>query len=312
MARELFNSPEKKWVRENFWLPLVRSFKVRFSAEVAFKYLTFAGPEGRDIEFLTKTHEIFSIENIRVWEKSDDNAKALGLKFAPELGIKQGEAFTLSSSDREAGLFPYAVINLDFTNGFFNLRTGRMSPHKFELIENLARNQQKHACSFVLLLAFNVAPDADTIHGQAFVHKMAFDVATRFGSTQALFNLTRDPKRLYYGVLSDLVPTAIIRLGGEHAFDTTCVGKAVYRPYGLRKSTMLCLSFEFSYDNPPLSQSAYFVSQRMEETIAKRQQESLAVELIDVNEHRRPTGQGVSKSARARYRKLFAGKKPLT
>jgi hypothetical protein len=290
-------------------LPRLQSFKARFPAELPFKYLTFAGPEGRDIEFFTSGHQIFSIQNVSVWEKSDENAKALGAKFGRELRIKQGEAFTLSSAPREVDFFPYSVINLDFTSGFFNLRKNRISPHNFELIQNLVRNQQKHACNFVLFLAFNVAPDVDGVQGQAFVHKMAFDIATRFGATKALFNLTRNAKGTYDDILSDLVPTAIIRLGGEHAFDTTCVGKAVYRPYGIRKSSMLCLSFEFWYDNPALSQSTHLVAQRMEEIISKRQQESLAVELVDINELRRPAGRGVSKSARARHRRLFAREK---
>ena len=159
--------------------------------------------------------------------------------------------------------------------------------------------------SFLLFLAFNVAPDADNAQGQAFVHKLAFDIATRFGATKALFNLTRNPKSRYGSILGDLVPTAIVKIGGDQAFDTSCVGKAVYRPYGLRKSTMLCLAFEFWYDNPALSQSAYFIARRMEETITKRQEESLGVELIDVNIRRRGSQRGVLRGARARYRQLF-------
>jgi len=72
---------------------------------------------------------------------------------------------------------------------------------------------------------------------------------------------------------------------------------------------MLCLSFEFQYDNPPLSQSHHFVSQRMEEVIAKRQEESLKVALTPVNERRKPARKGIAKSARTKSRKLFSGKK---
>ena len=159
------------------------------------------------------------------------------------------------------------------------------------------------------MLAFNVAPDVDSAEGQLFVHKMALDIATRYGATKALFNLTREAKQNYCDVLGDLVPAAVIRAGGEHLFDTVCTGKAIYRPYGRRKSTMLCLSFEFQYENPPLSQSRHFVSERMEEVIGKRQEESLKVEMVQVNERRKPAGKGVPKSARAKYRKLFSGKK---
>ena len=307
MPRALFNSPEKKWIRQKFWLPPLKDFKGRFPKDLPFKYLTFAGPEGHDIEFFSKEHNIFSIKNVSVWERSDEHAKALGLRFGPELRIKQGEAFSLSSMARETDYFPYAVINLDFTNGFFNLKASRVSPHKLELIDNIVRGQQKHASSFMLFLAFSVAPDVDSPPGQALVHKLAFDMATRFGATKPLFNLTRNPKAHYDDIMSDLVPSAIIRVGGEHAFDTTCVGKAVYRPYGLRKSTMLCLTFEFLYDNPPLSQTSHYVSRRMEETITTRQQQSLAVELIDVNERRKAGNRGVSKSRRRKFRKLFGG-----
>ena len=310
MARELFNSPEKKWVRENFWLPGLLDFKKRFPPDLRFKYLTFAGPEGRDIEFFTRENPVFSIPDIRVWERSDHAAAQLSQKFGPELQIKSGDAFTLSSAEKEAASFPFAVINLDFTDGFFNLRARRALPYKFEIIENIACHQQKHACGFLLLLAFNAAPDVDSVNGQLFVHRMALDLATRYGETKALFNLTRGAKNNYCEVLGDLVPAAIVRMGAEHAFDTACTGKAIYRPYGRRKSTMLCFSFEFQYDDPPLSQSRFFVQRRMEDLIEKRQHESLKVEAIHVNERRKPTGKGVSKRTRARYRKLFPGLTP--
>jgi len=311
MARELFNSPEKKWVREHFWLPALLDFKSRFPPDIRFRYLTFAGPEGRDIEFFAQEHRLFAISDIRVWEKSTGSASLLRQKFGPELQIKEGEAFTLSSSsaEQQAPLFPYAVVNLDFTDGFFNVRTRRAEPHKFEIIQNIIRSQQRHACSFLLLLAFNVAPDVDNAEGQVFVHKMALDIATRYGATKALFNLTRGVEQHYPDVLGDLVPAAVIRAGGECSFDTVCTGKAVYRPYGRRRSSMLCLSFEFQYDNPPLSQSHHFVSQRMEEVIAKRQEESLKVALTPVNERRKPARKGIAKSARTKSRKLFSGKK---
>ncbi|MCU1284107.1 MAG: hypothetical protein JWO13_457 [Acidobacteriales bacterium] len=307
MARELFNSPEKRWIREHFWLPALLDFKTRSQFDLPFKYLTFAGPEGRDVEFFCKTHSVFALQNISVWEKNDENAKALISKFGLELRVKQGEAFDLSSTDREASFFPYSAINLDFTNGFFNLKKNRISPHKLELIQNIVEHQQHHASNFLLLLAFNTSPDVDTATGKSFVHKMAFDVATRFGSTRALFNLTRNSNKTYDKVLSDLLPAAVITVGGEHTFDTRCLGKAVYRPYGVRKSAMLCLVFEFVYDNPPLSQSSFFRAQRMEDTTRKRQEESLALELIDVNQTRRIKRKGISisKHARARYRKLF-------
>jgi hypothetical protein len=312
MARELFNSPEKKWIREHFWLPRLLDFKARLPPDIRFRYLTFAGPEGRDIECFTQGHRVFAIRDIRVWERSTESASLLRQKFGPELQIKEGEAFTLSSSfgEQQAPLFPYAVINLDFSDGFFNVRTRRAEPHKFEVIENIIRSQQRHACGFLLLLAFNVAPDVDNAEGQVFVHKMALDIATRYGATKALFNLTRGAKQNYSEVLGDLVPAAVIRAGGEHAFDTVCTGKAVYRPYGRRKSTMLCLSFEFLYDNPPLSQSRHFVSQRMEEVIGKRQEESLLVKVILVNERRKPRRIVVPKRTRAKYRTLSSGQRP--
>jgi len=300
MARELFNSPEKKWIREHFWLPRLLDFKARFPPDIRFRYLTFAGPEGRDIEFFTQEHSVFAIGDIRVWERSTRSASLIRQKFGLELQIKEGEAFTLSSSvaEQQAPFFPYSVVNLDFTDGFFNVRARRAEPHKFEIIENIIRCQQKHASGFLLLLAFNVAPDVDNAEGQVFVHKMALDIATRYGATKALFNLTRGAKQNYPDVLGDLVPAAVIRAGGEHSFDTQCTGKAVYRPYGRRRSTMLCLSFEFQYDNPPLSQSRHFVSQRMEEVIAKRQAESFKVVVTQVNERRKPVGKGGPKRAR--------------
>ena len=112
MARELFNSPEKKWVREHFWLPSLLSFKARFPPDTRFRYLTFAGPEGRDIEFFTQEHRVFAIADIRVWEKSDGAASKLGQKFGPELQVKPGEAFTLSSAEKRYHSSPMRSLTL--------------------------------------------------------------------------------------------------------------------------------------------------------------------------------------------------------
>jgi hypothetical protein len=65
MSRTLFNSPQKKWVRQFFWLPAIEDFKASSNREL--KYLTFAGPEGYDIDFFVQDG-IFKLENIRVWE----------------------------------------------------------------------------------------------------------------------------------------------------------------------------------------------------------------------------------------------------
>ena len=191
MQRALFNSPQKKWVRQFFWLPAMEAFRARASQEL--KYLTFAGPEGYDIDFFTQNN-IIRLEKIRVWERSADAARALQTKYGLAFQVKIGEAFDLSKSRDERQYFPHSVINLDFTNGAFQLSRARHIPHKFELISNIMGAQREHTESFLLLLAFAGAADVDSDHGKAFVQKTAFDLATRFGYTEPLFNLTRDPK----------------------------------------------------------------------------------------------------------------------
>ena len=280
MPRTLFNSPQKRWIREFFWLPVIEDFRTRTNQEL--KYLTFAGPEGHDIDFFTKG-DVFRLENVRVWEKSADAARALQAKYGLAFQVKIGEAFDLSKARDERQYFPHSIINLDFTNGAFQLSRARHIPHKFELVSNIMDAQREHTQSFMLLLAFAAAPDVDTDHGKAFVQKVAFDLATRFGHTEPLFNLTRDPKRTYPQTLAAVIPCAVIRLGTEHYYDTQCLGKALYFPYNTKRTAMLCFTFQLIYDNPPLSETNLQSSRRMDEIVLRRQQESLRVSLQNVN-----------------------------
>lgn len=245
--------------------------------------MTFAGPEGRDIEYFSATQSIFKIENIRVWERNPAAVASLLAKFGPQLKVKQGEAFNLCTAFDERHLFPYNAINLDFTNGAFNLSKPRCVPHRFELLENVVRNQREHAASFLLLFATAATHDVDTDVGKLFVQKIAFDLATRLGETRALFNLTRDPIKTYPQTLATVIPPAIIRLGGENSYDVQCLGKALYRPYGATRTAMLCFAFDFTYDYPPLSETFHGSMTRMDEIIRRRQVDSFAVPILDVN-----------------------------
>jgi hypothetical protein len=280
MARTLFNSPQKKWLRQYFWLPAIADFKAALNQDLT--YLTFAGPEGYDIDFFTQGN-VFKAENIRVWERSEDAARALQAKYGLAFQVKIGEAFDLSRAKDERRYFPRSVINLDFTNGAFQLSRPRHVPHKFELISNIIDAQREHTESFILLLAFAATADVDSDHGKAFVHKTAFDLATRFGYTEPLFNLTRDPDRTYPQTLGAVIPCAVIRLGGEHFYDTRCLGKALYFPYSVKRTGMICFVFQLTYDNPALSETTLHISTRMNQIVLRRQEESLALPTADVN-----------------------------
>ena len=280
MKRTLFNSPQKQWLRQFFWLPAIEHFKGESNQEL--RYLTFAGPEGYDIEFFTG-RQVFKLENIRVWENRADAASALQAKFGVDFQVKTGEAFNLSKAAQERQFFPHNVINLDFTSGAFQLSQPRFIPHKFEIISNIIAAQREHTQSFMLLLAFAAGADVDSDHGRAFVHKTAFDIATRFGFTEPLFNLTRSPDKTYAQTLAAVIPCAVIRLGGEHFYDTRCLGKALYLPYNSKKTAMLCFNFRLTYDNPALSEPDLQGSGRMNEVIVRRQQEALGLELRNVN-----------------------------
>jgi hypothetical protein len=280
VAHDLFNSPQKQWMREFFWLPILESFKARSKTDL--RYLTFAGPKGYDIDFFVNKN-IFTLDNVRVWERSKDAADALIQKFGLDFHVKVGEAFDLSKAQKELCYFPHSVVNLDFTNGAFSLASARHMPHKMELISNVISAQREHAESFLLLFAVAATPDVDSAIGKAFVQKMAFDIATRFGHTEPLFNLTRAPDKTYAQVLAAVLPCAVIRLGGEQYYDTQCAGKALYSPGNSKRTSMLCLAFEFTYDHPPLSETNLQTSTRFEQTVVGRQQESLAMPLLDVN-----------------------------
>jgi hypothetical protein len=280
MPRELFNSPEKQWIRENFWLPAIAKFKTTLATDL--KYLTFAGPEAFDVEFFTQKN-IFEIQNVRVWEMNLNAADKLKQKYGPDFNVVVGQASDLARSSQEKSNFPHNVINLDFTNGAFQLRKPRYVPPKFELIENVILAQRECTESFLLLTAFAATADVDSDFGKAFVHKLAFDIATRFGYTEPLFNLTRDPVKSYPQVLASVIPCAVIRVGGEQLYDTKCVGKALYFPYNSRRTAMVCFTFLLTYDNPALSETSHQISNRMDAIVQKQQEESLRVPLFEVN-----------------------------
>lgn len=281
MPQALFNSPQKKWVRQFFWLPAIEAFKARTNQDL--KYLTFAGPEGYDIDFFNE-NKIISLEKVRVWESSANAARALQTKYGLAFQVKIGDAFDLSKSKDERQYFPHSIINLDFTNGAFQLSRARHIPHKFEILSNVMEAQREHTESFVLFLAVAGAADVDSDHGKTFVQKTAFDLATRFGYTEPLFNLTRDPRGTYAQTLAAVIPSAVIRLGGEHFYDTQCLGKALYFPYGRKRSAMVCFIFHLIYDNPALSETNFQISKRMDEVVVRRQGESLRVVLQNVND----------------------------
>lgn len=286
MPRELYNSPEKKWIRENFWLSALRQFVTQEHGDV--NYLTFAGPDGHDIELFCNKYKLVKLENVRVWEKSEKAAKRLSQKYGAPLQIKQGDAVSLCRSRDEQSFFPYQLVNFDFTSGGFYLERPRWTPQKFETIASLIDNQRNCASSFLLFLALAVSPHVDNDLGRVFIDKVAFDLATRLGRPQPLFNLTRNIAKTYPDTLSEIVPCAVIRIGGERNFDTECIGKAVYRPFRSRKTIILSLIFSFTYDHPALSQSCHQVIARMDEIARKRQHESFSVPLINVNKIVKP------------------------
>jgi hypothetical protein len=280
MPRELFNSPEKQWIREKFWLPAIVDFKSRVASDL--KYLTFAGPKAFDVEFFT-AQSIFAIGNVRVWEIDRNIEAQLKERYGSGFNVAVGEAFDLAGSRRERPNFPHSVINLDFTNGAFHLKKPWHVPPKFELIERVILAQRECTESFLLFAAFAATADVDSDFGKAFVHKLAFDIATRFGHTEPLFNLTKDPVKSYPRVLASVIPCAVIRIGGGQFYDTQCVGKALYFPYNSRKTAMVCFTFLFTYDNPALSETSHQTSKRMDDVVLKRQEESLLVPLSEVN-----------------------------
>jgi hypothetical protein len=282
MRRQPFNSPEKIWVRERLWLPRLRTFKAQTTADL--KYLTFAGPEGHDIELFSLKRKLIKLEKVHVWEKSEANAASLRTKYGPTLAMKVGEAFNLVTARDQRSLFPFHVINLDYTSGAFNLKETRWTPTKFETMENVIAIQRECASTFLLFLAVAAAGDVDTELGKTLVQKAAFDLATRLGRTAPLFILTRNLSRKYPAVLADVIPCAVIRIGGEKCFDACCIGKAVYRPFRSRKTAILSLVFSFEFVNPPLSQSFHQIITGMDRIIERRQRDSFSVPLVDVNE----------------------------
>ena len=280
MPSTLFNSPQKQWVREFFWLPILQGFNRRSGRDL--KYLTFAGPEGHDIEFFLEK-QVFSLENVRVWERSSEAAQALIAKFGINIQVKPGEAFTLCKAPQEQSHYPYGAINLDFTNGAFSVQKPRYLPNSFEIVKSIIAAQKEHTESFLLFAAFAANSDVDSEFGKSFVQKIAFDIATRFGFTEPLFDLTRDQQKTYFRVLAAVIPCVIIRLGIDHFYDVQCVGKAIYAPNNSKRTSMLCMAFEFSYDFPPLSETTLQGAIRLNELAATRQRESLNLETQDVN-----------------------------
>lgn len=283
---ELFNSPEKQWLRRRIWLPALRQHRDRTLGDL--HYLTLAGPEGHDIDLFCNKSKLIKMEHVRVWESSADAARTLSRKYGPPLKIKQGEAFDLCRAQDERRLFPYDVVNLDFTSGAFNVQHARRLPQKVEVIENIIKNQEECASSFLLFVAFAGGADVDTDLGRLFVHKAAYDVATRLGHTEPLFNLTRNMPRAYPSILAAVLPCIFIRGAGEGNFDGACLSKSVYRPGRSRRTVIVSFVFSMTYDYPALSQSFHHSITRMDGIISERQRESLSVSVIDINRRVRP------------------------
>src|SRR5208337_928927 len=164
MAREPFNSPEKRWVRERLWLPKLRAFKAQTTSDL--KYLTFAGPEGHDIELFCLRRGLIKLEKVHVWEKLERAAASLRTKYGPTLTVKVGEAFDLVRAREQRPRFPFHVINLDYTSGAFNVQETRWTPHKFETLENVVAIQRECASAFLLFLAVAAADDVDSEIGR--------------------------------------------------------------------------------------------------------------------------------------------------
>lgn len=281
MARQLFNSPEKQWIRRRLWLPALRAFRAASSTDI--KYLTFAGPEGHDIELFTRTNRLIRVEDIRVWENDPHVANLLTKKYGPTLQIKQGDAFDLCQASKERGYFPFHVINLDYTSGLFHLEKPRWLPKKLQTAQEIIKSQRDHATSFLLFFAIAATADVDTELGKLFVHKAAFDLAKRLGRTEPLFNLTRDVPSTYPDTLAAVTPCILIRIGAENGFDTRCRGKAVYRPYRSRRTTILSFVLSFDYDQPALTLSSHQNATLLDQSIDQRQHEACELRLVDVN-----------------------------
>jgi hypothetical protein len=263
------------------WLPTLRDFHSRFLGEI--KYLTFAGPQGHDLELFAIQQKLIRIENIRIWENAPDVAKRLVQKYGPALKIKQGEAFDLCKAKNEKSFFPFHLVNLDYTSGAFHVDQPRRLPTKLETVQMIINNQEEHATSFLLFLAVAAKADVDNDLGRLFVQKAAFDLAKRLGKTEPLFDLTRDLAKTYPETLATIVPCIVIRMGGEHHFDTHCIGKAVYRPYRSAKTTILSFVFNLEYENVPLTLSSHQSMKLFDESIEDRQRKACALQLIDVN-----------------------------
>lgn len=253
--------------------------------------MTFAGPQGHDIELFTQASGLIRIENVRVWENSPETAKRLGEKYGSTLAtnIKQGDAFALCRANSEKKFFPFHVINLDYTSGAFHVDSPRWLPTKLDTLQSLIASQKEHATSFLLLFAVAATADVDSEMGKGFIHKAAFDLAKRLGKPEALFNLTRDLEGTYPQILATVIPCVIVRMGCEHSFDTRCVGKAVYRPYRSRRTVILSFVFDFQFERVPLTLSELQCLSASDGNIEGRQREACTVPLVDVN--RRLRGQ---------------------
>lgn len=281
MPRQLFNSPEKQWVRQKLWLPAFEAFRPQISGEP--RYLTFAGPQGHDLELFVTQRNLIRLQNVRVWENSPDAISRLTEKYGPTLNVKQGEAFDLCKAKAERGFFPFQIINLDYTSGAFHVDQPRWLPTKFETIQTIINHQREHATSFLLFLAVAAQSDVDGELGRLLVQKAAFDLAKRLGRTEPLFNLTKNQKGTYPETLATIIPCIVIRMGSEHHFDTRCTGKVVYRPYRSTKTTIVSFVFTFQYDQVALTLSNHQNLTFFDASIEERQREACSLKVIDVN-----------------------------
>jgi hypothetical protein len=289
-----YDSPEKRRVRTELWLPHVKESVHRALADCAWrepKYLTFPGPECLDLRFFIDRERLFKKENVLAFEVKEENAGLIMGNY-PGIAVARCPFEEIATSRKFDHKFPFDVVNLDFDGNFFDNGKGGI-PRKLKAIERALELQASWYTSFDMFVTFESSYQEGRPASDRDVAKILFDHASRLGFNEGYFGLaSKGLRRNYERSMLQVFPSIIIRMGWEHGFDTRLHIRACYRPSRpASRAVLVCFVFGLTWSYAPLSLPLWEWGSTTSETIAKRQQEALSSPVLDLSKHGKSSAQ---------------------
>ena len=249
-----YDNPAKNYVREE-WVRAASARRGK-SGRTFINYFTLPGVgcldviKFRDAGVLALEGEVFSPESLTFCESSSrdyalirgklPNAKDVNLVFEDLVQAGQPVYHPWISQKH---LFPYDVINLDFTRPPFRLR-GRGQSRQIQAITKVFQLQSAHRRSFTLFLTFPAEEDLDDAQGTARLREtiksnLADGPESFRERYEAIFGRAMPPR--YDETYLLAIPKLVLRAGFQEGFEVCCTRRFTYVG---RQTRMVSFVFE--------------------------------------------------------------------